>query len=427
VGAVGGGNDRRGAASSAGKPSCVIVVENLPVPFDRRVWQEARALRNAGWAVSVICPATEDYPLLTETIEGIEVFRHPLPVEANGKIGFLAEYAVALFHELRLLFRIWRRSGITVIQGCNPPDLIFLVAAPFKLLGTRFVFDHHDICPELFEVKFQRRGLLHRALLLCEWLTFRTADAVISTNETFCELAMSRGGVPGDRIVSVYSYPDRTHLHRVAPDSELRGGRKIVLGYVGIIGAQDGVDHLIHATRHLIDLGYDDLKTVIVGDGPAAGALRTLATELGIQDHVTFTGYRRDQALLTALSTFDIAVIPDPANVYNDKISMNKVFEYATLGIPTVAYKLTETMRLFADAALYADNDGPQALAAKIRLLIDDTYLRAQMAERAVARATAIFDWNHESKKYVAVFDRIAGREPMPQTAAPALEASPRL
>lgn len=401
----------RAVRGVAKKPSCVIVVENLPVPFDRRVWQEACALRDAGWAVSVICPATKDYPKREETIDGIDVLRHHLPVEAYGKLGFLVEYSAALFHEFRLLFRVWRRSGIDVIQGCNPPDLIFLVAAPFKLLGTRFVFDHHDICPELFAVKFGRKGFLHRALLLCEWLTFRTADWVISTNETFREIAIGRGQKRADRVVSIYSYPDRSKLRRVEPNPALKNGRNLALGYIGIIGEQDGVDHLIRATRHLVhDMGRDDVQTIVVGDGPAAAALHKLAAKLNIADHVTFTGYLRGQALLEALSTFDIAVIPDPINEYNDKISMNKVFEYTTLGIPAVAYKLTETMRLFGDAAAYAESGTPEGLAAEILKLIRDPDLRAALAQRSLERARLAFDWDREAKKYVAVFEQLVAR-----------------
>ena len=258
-------------------------------------------------------------------------------------------------------------------------------------------------------MKFQRRGFLHRMLLACEWLTFRTADMVISTNETYRELAIGRGGKRPDRVVSVYSFPDRSRLHRVAPNSALKNGRSLALGYIGIIGQQDGVDHLLHATYHLVNvLGFTDVQTIVVGDGPAAAGLRQLADELQIADHITFTGYLRGQDLLAALSIFDVAVIPDPINEYNDKISMNKVFEYTTLGIPAVAYRLTETMRLFGDAATYAAGDRPTDLAAEIFKLLADPGLRADMARRSQERADQLFDWNREAAKYVAVFEQIA-------------------
>jgi glycosyltransferase involved in cell wall biosynthesis len=389
--------------------SCVIIVENLPVPFDRRVWQEARALREAGWTVFVICPATRDYPALEETLDGVSIFRHPMPLEADGKLAYLVEYAAAIFHEFRLLVRIRRRTPISVIQGCNPPDLIFVAAAPFKLFGTRFVFDHHDICPELFAVKFSRKGLFYRALLVCEWFTFRLADHVISANETFRAIAIRRGGKKPEQVTAVYSIPDRSRMHRVAPNPLLRKGRRLVLGYVGIIGQQDGVDHLMYATRHLVNrLPPNELHTVVVGDGPSASRVRDLAHQLGIENEVTFTGYLRGNALLEALSTFDIGVIPDPANEYNDKISMNKVFEYTTLGIPTVAYRLTETMRLFGDAALYSPSDRPDGLADQIQRLVVDTNLRVMMAKRAHDRANELFDWATEARKYVEAFNGVA-------------------
>ncbi len=222
--------------------------------------------------------------------------------------------------------------------------------------------------------------------------------------------------------MSVYSVPDRARLYRVPANVGLRNGRKTVLGYVGIIGQQDGVDHLMHATHHLVrNLGCDDLQTVIVGDGPAAGGLRELARELQIEDHVTFTGYLRDRALLEALSTFDVAVIPDPMNEYNDKISMNKVFEYTTLGIPTVAYRLTETMRLFGDAAAYADGDYPAALAIEIHKLVVNAELRADLGQRAQDRANALFDWDREAKVYVAALERaiVRGKNIAPLPATP--------
>ena len=390
----------------ARKPSCVIVVENLPVPFDRRTWQQACALRNAGWEVSVICPARQDYPKLRETIDGISIYRHYLPLEANGKLAFLAEYPAALFHEFRLLLRIWWTSGISVIQACNPPDLIFLVAAPFKLFGTKFVFDHHDVCPELFSAKFGRHGFLHRALLLCEWLTFKIADEVISSNETFREIAIARGGRAADRTTSVYSVPDPKKLYRAKPCPELRNGKSIVIGYVGVINGQDGVDHLINATDVLLKHGHQDIQTVIVGDGPAAKGLRELATNLRIQDRVTFTGYLQGDRLMQALSSFDIAVIPDPVNEYNHKISMNKVFEYSALGIPTVAYPLMETERLLGRAAIYADGEDPKALAAAIERLCRDPQLRAELSQNSQRRAAELFDWNRESTKYVAAVTR---------------------
>ena len=255
-------------------------------------------------------------------------------------------------------------------------------------------------------------GLLYRLLLLCEWLTFHMAEMVISTNETFRELAIGRGGKNPEHVMSVYSFPDRAKLHRVPPNEKLRRGRKIVLGYVGIIGFQDGVDHLIRATHHIVrDLGCTDVQTLIVGDGTAVSGLRDLVADLKMEDHITFTGYLRGEDLLEALSSFDIGVIPDPYNEFNDKVSMNKAFEYGLLGIPTVTYRLKETMRMLGDAAIYANCEGPNALGGEILKLIADPDLRTHMGRRALERADKLYDWDREAIKYVAVFEKaISGR-----------------
>jgi glycosyltransferase involved in cell wall biosynthesis len=400
------------------KRSCVIVMENLPVPLDRRVWQEALALRRAGWQVSVICPANGRHPQKFEQIEGVAIYRHHLPLEARGRFGFLLEYSVALFHELRLLLKVWRERGFHVIQACNPPDLIFLVAAPFKLLGKPFLFDHHDVNPELFEAKFNRRGLLHRLLLFFEKCTFLMADVVVSANDTYRDLAISRGGKRPEDVVTVYGIPDKSHIHRVEPDAGVRKGKKFVLGYVGVISDQDGIDHMVMAVDALVhDKSFTDFHAVIVGDGPALGSARELANRRGLDEFITFTGFLSGEALLRHLSTFDIGIIPDPVNPYNDKISMNKVFEYSELGIPSVAYPLSETRRLLGDAGVYAEGDTPADLADACFRLITDDGLRARCADHAVWLGNNAFSWEREAEKFVAAFERLASGEPRPVAA----------
>ena len=220
--------------------SCVIVVENLPVPFDRRVWQEALALHRAGWIVSVICPTNADFPKAFEVIDDIAIYRHPLPTEGHGAVAYFREYATALFHEFRLLFKVHRERGFSIIQACNPPDLIVLAALPFKLMGKRFIYDQHDVSPELFLVKFGRKGLLYSALIFFERMSYKTADHVITANATFKDLAISRGGKSPAQVEVVYGVPDRKRIRRVEPEPGLRNGRKFILGYVGIIACLPG-------------------------------------------------------------------------------------------------------------------------------------------------------------------------------------------
>jgi len=405
--------------------ACVIVVENLPVPFDRRVWQEAIALKQAGWRVSVICPATERYPQAREEIDGIAIYRHPLPVEARGALGFLLEYGAALFHEFRLLLKVSRERGFHVIQACNPPDLIFLVALPFKLFGKRFIFDHHDVNPELYEAKFGRRGMMHRLLVLFERWTFKAADLVICANDTFRDIAIARGGKQPHDVVAVYSVPDRSRMRRVEPDRTLHRGRRFVLGYIGIIGDQDGVDHLVRAVDHLVRKeGFSDFRAVVVGDGPALPSVRALATDLGLDEHITFTGYLSGDDLLRTVSAFDIGVIPDPVNEYNDKISMNKVFEYSALGIPSVAYPLSETRRLLGRAGVFAADSAPSDLAHACLRVMADTELRERSAAAAAALAGTAFSWEREAQKYVGGYERLVS--PLAEERAAAADRQPR-
>jgi glycosyltransferase involved in cell wall biosynthesis len=390
----------------------LIIVENLPVPFDRRVWQEARALRDAGYSVAVICPKGKGHTASKETLEGIHIYRHPLPLEASSASGFLLEYTSALFWEFVLSLRVRCRHGFNVVQGCNPPDLIFLVALVHKILfGAKFIFDHHDVVPELFEAKFGKRGLLHRLLIAFERWTFRAADASIATNETFRRIAIERGGMAPDRVWVVRSYPDLGRFRRAAPDISLRRGRQYLVGYVGVMGKQDGVDHLLLALRDLVhERRRGDIHCLLIGDGPELLNLKAMASALDVADFITFTGYLTGESLMTHLSSFDVGVIPDPVNVYNDKISMNKVFEYMALGIPFVHYDLAETRGSAGEAALVARSNTPNGLGDAIIDLLDDPERRQVMSRYGKAYATTAFDWANEKHTYLDAYAAVTSK-----------------
>ncbi len=402
----------------------LIIVENLTVPLDRRVWQEARTLRDNGYTVSVICPVGGNYTKSYEQLEGIHVFRHPMPLEADGALGYLLEYGWALAWELALSIRVQAKVGFDVVQACNPPDLMFLIAGFWKyLFGKRFVFDHHDINPELYEAKFNRRGFFHKLLMKLERWTFRTADVSIATNETFKEIAVRRGGMSPSRVFIVRSIPDVTRFRRVEPNAALRNGRRHVIGYVGIMGAQDGVDLLIEAIADLVNgQGRKDVGCVIVGSGTELPYLQRLAEERGVAEHVTFTGFLSGEPLLRALSSFDIGVIPDPKNTYNDKISMNKAFEYMTLGIPFVQFDLIEGRKIAGGAALYASDNSPTDLARQVARIMDDEMLAAELAAEGRDRAKALLRWDDEAARLLAAYDVALG--PM-REAAEALDPQP--
>ncbi len=393
------------------KPRVLIIVENLTLPLDRRVWQEAVTLRDAGYTVSVICPRGGKFTAAYEQLEGIHIFRHPLPIEADGALGYAVEYSMALFWEFLLSWRVHFKVGFDVIQACNPPDLMFLVAGFWKaLFGKPFVFDHHDINPELYEAKFGRRGRMHKLLLALERATFRTADVTLATNESYREIALGRGGMTPERVFIVRSIPDLTTFKRTEPTPELRNGRKHVVGYLGIMGAQDGVDNLIRAMDELVNRrGRQDVQSVLVGRGTEVPRLERMIAELRLQDYVTLTGYLPTDKFLSAISTFDIGIVPDPKNPFNDKCSMNKVFEYMTLGIPVVGFDLTETVRSAGDAALYAGNNDPDELATHIETLCDDAALRRRLGEEGQRRARTLLRWEGERQRLLAAYDLALG------------------
>ena len=393
--------------ASENAPGILIIVENLTVPLDRRVWQEARTLRDAGYRVSVVCPKGGKYTAPYEILEGIHVFRHPLPFEADGALGYVLEYSWALAWEFALSVKAYGKVGFDAVQACNPPDLLFLIGGFWKyLFGKRFVFDHHDINPELFEAKFGKQGRFHRLLTWLERLTFQTADVSIATNETFKEIAIKRGGMTPDHVFVVRSVPDLTRFKRVVPKPALKNGRKHLAGYVGIMGAQDGVDLLVEAMDELVNRqGRKDIQCAIVGSGTELPRLEAMTREKGLSDYVTFTGFLSGEPLLQAFSTFDIGVIPDPKNTYNDKISMNKVFEYMSLGIPFVGFDLIEGRKVSGDAALYAGDNCPRSLAAEMARLMDDADLRGALSEAGVSRARALLRWDNERARLLAAYE----------------------
>jgi glycosyltransferase involved in cell wall biosynthesis len=375
-----------------------IIVENLPVPFDRRVWQEARALTDAGYRVSVICPKARGFEASREMLEGIEIYRHRL-WEASGPLGYLLEYAWALLAEFYLALKIYARTRFRILHACNPPDTIFLLGLIFKLLGVRFIFDHHDLSPELYEAKFGQRGLLHRLVCLAERLTFRTADVSIATNESYRDVALTRGGMRPERVFVVRSCPELNRIRRGPPRPELKQGKPFLVLYVGVMGPQDGLDLLLESIEHLAQRqNRQDTLFVLVGGGTELPRLKTLAVERGLDAWVKFTGRIPDDELAAYLSTADVCVAPDPKNPMNDKSTMNKILEYMAYGRPLVLFDLTEGRRSAADAALYARPNDPVDFAEQILKVLDSEPLRQKLAETGRKRIEESLNWEVEKK-----------------------------
>ena len=388
----------------------LIIVENLPLPFDRRVWHESLTLTAAGAQVAVICPTGKGYEATYEEIDGVHIYRHALPVDAIGAAGYLLEYGAALFHEMRLALKIARRHGFDTIQGCNPPDLIFLIAWPFKLFGKRYIFDHHDINPELYEAKFNRRGFFWRLMVLFEKLNFRTADVVISTNNSYRAIAMERGGKSPEDIFVVRSGPNLNRLTLTGPMPAWKNGRAYMVGYVGVMGDQEGIDLLLEAAQILVKERGHDIQFVLVGGGPALDGLREMAQQMGLQDHMTFTGRAPDSDLFEVLSTADVCVNPDRVNPMNDKSTMNKILEYMAFSKPIVQFEVTEGRYSAEGASLYAEPNNTIDLADKIADLLTDPEKRTRMGRLGRARVETELNWDHQVPALIAAYQRVVDK-----------------
>jgi glycosyltransferase involved in cell wall biosynthesis len=383
--------------ASPGKWRVLIIVENLPCPFDRRVWQEALALRAAGHEVSIICPKGRGYEKGYELLEGVHIYRHALPVEADSALGYGLEYALALLMEFSLALRIAATRGFDVIHGCNPPDTIFLIARFFRLFGKRFIFDHHDINPELYEAKFERRDVWYRLLCRLERWTFATADVSIATNESYRRIAIERGGMDPAKVFIVRSGADLGRVRLVAARAELRRGKKYLVGYVGVIGKQEGLDLLLQSVAYMRnELQRNDVHFIIVGGGTELAALRELARTLSLADCVEFTGRIADAELWQIMSTADVCVNPDRANAMNDKSTMNKILEYMALGKPIVQFDLTEGRFSAGEASVYARPNDTEDFARKLCELLDDPERRARMGAVGRSRIEAGLAWHHQ-------------------------------
>jgi glycosyltransferase involved in cell wall biosynthesis len=386
----------------------LIIVENLPCPFDRRVWQEARTLAGAGYQVSIICPKAPGYESSFEQIDGIDIHRHSLPQEADGVLGYALEYSWALAMEFWLSLKVLFGRGFDVIHACNPPDTLFMIGAFYKLFGKRFVFDHHDINPELYEAKFGKRGFGRKLLLMLERLTFRTADMVISTNESYRRIAIGRGGVDPRDVFVVRSGPDLARIRKVEPNPALRSGRRHLVGYVGVMGKQEGIDLLLQAVQLIVKhLGRTDIQFGLVGGGTELAAMRRLARDLGIAEYVTFTGRAPDAELLEMLNTADVCVNPDRANDMNDRSTMNKIMEYMALGKPIVQFDLTEGRVSAGEASWYARPNDVADLAQKIVALLADEPARERMGAIGRERVERVLAWQHEAPRLLAAYEQL--------------------
>jgi glycosyltransferase involved in cell wall biosynthesis len=400
-------------ASAGNGRRVLIIVQNLPVPFDRRVWLEATSLTEAGYAVSVICPKAKGYNESFERLEGVDIYRYGLPIDAQGALGFVMEFAWCFLRTFMKSVRVAVAGrGFDVIHACNPPETFWLLGWFWRLFGKRFLFDHHDLSPEMYAAKFQREtGAMYRGLLFLERMTFRTADVVITTNESHKKIAQQRGGLAADDVYIVRSGPDLDRFKVYEPDPSWKRGKAQLLVYLGEMCKQDGVDHLVRAVAALRnDLGHDDFHAVFVGGGPEQPLIKAYADEIGVGELCTFTGRVSDEDLCRILSSADVAVDPDPKNDWSDKSTMNKIMEYMFFGLPIVAYALTEHRVSAQDAAVYAEPNSEQALAEAISALLRAPDRRRRMSEYGAKRVREKLVWQHSIPPLLAAYDAIFRR-----------------
>jgi glycosyltransferase involved in cell wall biosynthesis len=394
------------------KTRILIIVQNLPVPFDRRVWLECQALTSAGYQVSVVCPKGRDEPPY-EVIDSVRLYRYRPYAPGGSKVSFIAEYVYSFLATARGMLRARRSGRFAVIQACNPPDIFWPLALAFRGLdGARFVFDHHDLCPELYQSRFPSGPKLpYKGLLALERRTHRAANHVIATNDSYREIAMTRGGKRADEVTVVRTGPDLRRLRPGEPDPELRRGHRYLVAYIGVMGPQDGVDIVVRAADIVVSkLGRDDIAFTLIGSGDCFDDLVALRDQLGLAGHVEFTGRAPDEQVMRIMSTADAGLSPDPKNPLNDVSTMNKTMEYMVFGLPVVAFDLRETRVSAGDAAVYVQPNDEQQYAEAIVALLDDEPRRELMGKLARERVEQELAWDHQESTYLGVYKRVLGQ-----------------
>ena len=391
-------------------PAVLIIVQNLPVPFDRRVWLECQALVAASYRVAVVCPKGPGDPD-EQVLDGVTLYKYDAPPTGASKLAFVREYGRSFATTVRLIRRAWKRGRFDVLQACNPPDIFWPIAVVLRCAGVRFVFDHHDLCPELYESKFgSRRSPVHAALRGLEWCTFRAAHHVVSTNDSYRSVAIRRGAKDPSSVTVVRTGPDPQRMRPGRPDPSLRRGRDHLVVYLGVMGPQDGVDLAVRAADHVVHaLGRADVSFTFVGSGESYDALVALRDSLDLQAFVDLPGRLPDEDVGALLSSADVGLCPDPKNALNDLSTMNKTMEYMAYGLPVVAFDLKETRVSAADAAVYAQPSEVGAFADCLVQLLDDEPRRRRMGSAGRRRVLERLAWPHQARRYVGVFDSLVG------------------
>jgi glycosyltransferase involved in cell wall biosynthesis len=397
-------------SSHSPAPRVLILVENNPVHSDRRAWNICLALARAGCEVVAVCPQGQNDRLPPfEVRDGIQIHRYPLTFAAGGIGGYLREYGSALWRSWRLIKRLSRERPFDAVHACNPPDFLLFAAWPARRAGARFVFDHHDLTPELFLTRFAgAHRWLHRFTLLAERICFAVADVVIATNESYREVAHTRGGKRSEEVYVVRNGPDLRHFQPLAPDPALHRGRPLLIGYVGMMAPQDGVDHALRALALLAER-REDWHAIFAGEGDARAELMRLSAELGLEDRVEFVGWLGDEQIVRLLCSADVCLAPEPKSPLNDVSTMIKIAEYMAMSRPVVAYELRESRFAAGEAAVYAEPNDVASFAKRIDELLDDPARRAEMGRIGRERVERELSWEHSERHLAAAYRSVLG------------------
>ncbi len=381
------------------------------MPFDRRVWLECQALIGDGYQVAVVCPKGKGDPAY-EVVGGVELYKYRPYAPGGSKLSFITEYAYSFAATAWQTLKARRKGRFAVMQACNPPDIFWPIAMVLRAVDrTKFVFDHHDLCPELFQSRFPGGPALpYRGLLALERRTHRTADHVISTNSSYREIAIRRSGKKPEDVTVVRTGPDPAKLTRGEADPELRRGRNFLATYIGVMGPQDGVDIAVRAADIVVhEMKREDIAFTLIGSGDCFDELVALRDELKLNGHVEFTGRAPDELVKKIMSTADVGLSPDPKNPLNDVSTMNKTMEYMAFELPVVAFDLHETRISAAEAAVYVTPNDIREYAKAIVDLMDDEAARAQLGKFGRARVEDELAWSHQERAYLGVYARLAG------------------
>ena len=397
------------------KPSSVLMlIENGSFPLDRRMRHLAEALLDGGYKVTVICPKGEEWDRSScEVVDGVKVYRYPMPFHASQRLGYLLEYSWSLLCLGALSLWVWLREGVDIIHSANPPDIMFLIAWPFKLMGKKFVYDQHDLCPELYQSKFDRQDCAYRTLLFLERHSYRAANLVISTNQSYRDIARERGGITDERSAIVRNGVDIRRFHRKVPRPELKRGFAYMAAYLGIMGKQDGVDRVVRAAHHIVHtFGRRDVLFVLIGKGECWHELQRLSQELQVADVVQFLGFVPDDLLLDTLSTADVCLAPDPPDRMNQLSTMTKIMEYMACQRPIVSFDLLETRRSAGDAAVYVEKEDTQKFAQAVLELLDGPSRREKMGEIGLERSIQLVGLDRSRKALLQAYARLVNQGP---------------